>query len=128
MTKLTVRERKFVASKVKGSTNAKAYVEAGYSVKKRSTADVNASKLLKKAKIQDAINQALEHHGATPEFAVGRLKEIAEQNKEIGAARLASKDILELHGWQRGERPNITLQVDNASFFHNSRPIDNPAQ
>lgn len=122
--KLTVREKKFVASKVKGNTNAKAYLEAGYKASSRAVADSNAYKVLKKEKIQDAIDSALEFHGATPEFAVGNIKKIAEQTKEIGAARLANKDILELHGWQRGERPNVTLDIKNASFFTQTRQQD----
>lgn len=49
--KLTVKERKFVASKVKGNTNAKAYLEAGYKATTRAVADSNAYKVLKKEKI-----------------------------------------------------------------------------
>ncbi len=115
-TKLTPRQSKFVAGKVAGKKNAIAYKDAGYSVSSRAVAEVNASRLLNKANIQQAIDKALEHHGATPEFAVGRLKVIAEQDKEIGAARLASKDILELHGWRRGDKPTVTLEIGNAFF------------
>lgn len=118
--KLTIRQRKFVANKVAGKTNAQAYVDAGYAVTSRPVAEVNASRLLKNANIQQAIEAALEMHGATPEFAVGRIKQIAEQTDEIGAARLAAKDILELHGWRKGEQPGITLNVKNA-FFGESR-------
>lgn len=119
--KYTIKEKKFIANKIKGDTNAKAYQDAGYKVSRRSTTDVNASKLLNKPKIQQAIEKALEYHDATPEFAVGRLKSIAEQDKEIGASRLASKDILELHGWNKNQTPNVTLDIKNASFFNNSR-------
>lgn len=121
MNKLTVKQRKFVAKKVAGATNAKAYKEAGYSSSSRAVAEVNASRLLKKDNIQKAIDDALEHHGATPEFAVGRLKVIAEQDKELGASRLASKDILELHGWKRGDKPTVVLDVKQA-WFSEARP------
>lgn len=118
--RLTVKQTKFVANKVKGMAGYKAYTEAGYKANSYMIAASEASKLTKKPTIQAAIDSALESHGATPEFAVGRLKQIAEQNKEIGAARLASKDILELHGWQRGDRPTVSLQIGNA-FFGDSR-------
>lgn len=118
---LTIKQKKFIAHKVAGATNAKAYIDAGYSVTSRPVAEVNASRLLNKANIQQAINEALEHHNATPEFAVGRLKAIAEQSKELGASRLASKDILELHGWNRGDKPQVTLDIRNASFYNQAR-------
>lgn len=121
MNKLTIKQKKFVANKIAGKRNALAYIDAGYSAPTRNTAEANASKLLNQHNIQQAIDVALEHHGATPEFAVGRLKQIAEQDKEIGAARLASKDILELHGWHRGDRPTVTLEIGNA-FFNATRP------
>ncbi len=119
---LTIKQKKFVAAKVSGKTNALSYIQAGYSAPNSNVANANSSKLLQKNNIQQAIERALEHHGATPEFAVGRLKQIAEQNKEIGAARLASKDILELHGWHRGDRPTVELQIANA-FFNDTRKV-----
>jgi phage terminase small subunit len=122
MNKLTIRQKKFVANKVDGKTNHAAYLQAGYAASNNDIARANSSKLLAKENIKLAITNALEAHGATPEFAVRRLKEIAEQDKEIGAARLASKDILELHGWQRGDRPQIQLDITNASFFNQARP------
>ena len=88
------------------------------------TAAVRSSRMLKNVNVKAAIEAALEHHGATPEFAVGRLKQIAEQDKEIGAARLASKDILELHGWHRGDRPTDELQIANAFFQETRKVID----
>lgn len=124
--KLTIKQKKFVANKVKGMKNAQAYKEAGYSSSSRAVAEVNSSRLLKQDNIQKAIDKALEFHEATPEFAVGRLKAIAEQNKELGASRLASKDLLELHGWKRGDRPTISVTADNIGFFGNVRSIDNP--
>ncbi len=118
---LSIRQKKFVANKISGQTNDAAYVKAGYKASNGNVARVEGSKLLNKPNIQAAIEAALTHHEATPEFAVGRLKQIAEQDKEIGAARLASKDILELHGWHRGDRPTVTLEIGNA-FFNQTRP------
>lgn len=125
---LTVKQRKFVANKVSGMSNHEAYVKAGYSAPTLTTATSEGSKLHRKPSIQAAIDKALEFHGATPEFAVGRLKQIAEQDEEIGAARLASKDILELSGWRKDQRPQMSLTI-KGSFFNEARgkrtePID----
>jgi len=114
--KLTIREQKLVKNRIEGMTQAEAFVKAGYSQTTKNGTAVNAHKKINQPHIQEAINDALQLHGATPEFAVKRLKEIAEQEKEIGAARLASKDILELHGWNKNERPNLQLNVKNAFF------------
>lgn len=117
--KLTVKQKKFVAGVVEGKSQTKAYSDAGYSGE-GITARANASRLATNDNIQQAIENALSFHNATPEFAVGRLKQIATQDKEIGAARLASKDILELHGWRKNERPTVSLTV-NQSFFGKAR-------
>ena len=73
-----------------------------------------------KPHIQQAIDDALTLHGASPEWAVGQLAKVAKQDEELGAKRLASKDILELHGWRKEERPQLQLNVKNA-FFNSSR-------
>lgn len=123
--KLNDKQKKFVAEYVK-TTNATKSAAVSHNLDNPKSAAVQGSRMLRDANIRQAIDAALEAHGATPEFAVGRLKAIAEQDKEIGASRLAAKDILELHGWQRGDRPTLTLNVKQA-FFKRSRatnPID----
>ena len=120
---LTIKQRKFVANKVAGKKNAESYVGAGYVARNRNVAEVESSRLLRKPNVQAAIDKALEFHGATPEFAVGRLKQIAEQETEVGAARLAAKDILELHGWRKDERPGVQITFKH-SFFTQSRRGD----
>ena len=117
---VTGKQRKFVAGIIAGKGTTTAYLEAGYAGDRQKVTRINASRLAKKPHIAEAIEQALEAHGATPEFAVGRLKSIAAQDDEIGAARLASKDILELHGWNKNERPTLQISVKNA-FFSASR-------
>lgn len=117
--KLTNKQKKFVAEKVMGKNNIEAYT-AAYDVKSKDVAKAEGSRLYNKPHIQDAINQALELHGATPEWAVKQLMYVAQQDEEIGAKRLAAKDILELHGWNKSERPTNVLSIQNA-FFANSR-------
>lgn len=118
--RLTVKQKKFVSEVVKGNkSQAKAYVDAGYKATTDNVARVEGSKLMRKPSIQMAIDKALEKTGATPEFAVQVLADVAEQTDEIGARRLAAKDILELHGWRKDTRPQTTLQINN-SFFTES--------
>lgn len=119
--KPTVREKKYAANRAKGMTQVQAYDAAGYSQNSQpQTKAQEASTIEQRPHVQKLIEDALIKHEATPEFAVGRLKQIAEQDKEIGAARLASKDILELHGWNKADRPTLNIVTKNA-FFNTSR-------
>lgn len=118
--KLTIKEKKFIARKVAGDTNKEAYAAAGYSITQPSTVEVNASKLKNKPHIQQAIDDALALHNLTPEHAIGELAKIVNQDEEMGAKRLAIKDTLELHGWRKGESPDLQLNIKNA-FFNASR-------
>lgn len=128
--KLTIKEKKLVKGVVQGKTQAEAYREAGYAMAKTDNANkVNAHKAVQRPHIQQAIEEALIKQGATPEWAVHQLMRVADQDEEMGAKRLASMNILELHGWNKAERPTMTLQVKNA-FFQGARnnnhqePID----
>ena len=119
--KLTMKERKLIKAKVQGMTNIDAFKAAGYATDTTPKAvSVNASRAINRPHIQDAINAALEAQGLTPEWAVAQLGKVAAQDDEIGAKRLAAKDLLELHGWNKAERPTMQLQVKNA-FFSNGR-------
>lgn len=122
--KLTPKERAFVKAKVQGKTNRQAYKEAGYAPMKQEAVDVAASKVNNKAHIQQAIDTALQRLGATPEWAVEQLMKVAGQDEELGAKRLASKDILELHGWNKADRPTLQLDIKNA-FFGEARNTNN---
>lgn len=117
---LNIRERRFVAAKAKGMTHVQAMKEAGYSVSNPRSSQVKASEKLRKPHIQQAIEDALQMHGASPEFAVLQLKKVAEQDSELGAKRLASKDILELHGWSKTERPSMHIEF-SGNFFNSAR-------
>lgn len=130
MKKLKPKEKKIVKGIVQGKSQAQAYVEAGYAVPKTDNGlRVNASKKVNQPHIQQAINDALESQGATPEWAVAQMMKVAAQDDEMGAKRLAAMNILELHGWNKTERPQVQLQVKNA-FFQNGRDVidvqDNP--
>lgn len=124
--KLTLKERKLAAAKVKDLDNLAAYEAAGYKLSGNKNVDsVNASRTINKPHIQAAIDAALELHGATPEWAVSQLMKVAAQDEELGAKRLASKDIIELHGWNKADRPTVQLQIKNG-FFQGGRDIKKP--
>ena len=115
--KLTSKQRKLVKAKIQGKNNIEAFREAGYAIPSSDTAlRVNASRAVNQPHIQQVINDALASQGLTPEWAVAQLGKVAAQDDEIGAKRLAAKDILELHGWNKLERPTMQLQVKNAFF------------
>ena len=119
---LTPKQAKFVAAKVQGASNRKAGLVAGAPTPY--AADKYAQRQSKNVQVAKAIEDALEHHGATPEFAIGRLKAIAEQDHELGASRLAARDILDLNGWKKGETSTVTVDIKQA-FFTKARQPNN---
>lgn len=110
----TPKAKRYIAARVKGKGKRQAALIAG--APNPIAADKWAERASKNVEIQKAIDDALKSQGATPEYAVGVLKEVAEQQTEIGARRLAAKDILELHGWRKGDVPTVSLNVKNAFF------------
>lgn len=118
---LDLKQKKYVTARVKGLGKRQAALQAG--AKTPVAASKYANRMSKNVNVQQAIDNALETQGATPEFAVAVLKAVADQQVEVGARRLAAKDILELHGWRKNERPTVSLTVNNA-FFGASRTSD----
>lgn len=117
-----MKERKFVKLKIQGKTNSDAY-NGSYSPQKAEVARVAGSVVGSRPHVQQAIEDALEAKGMTPEWAVAQLKKVAEQDVELGAKRLAAKDALELMGWNKSHRPQVTLEVK--SDFFEGRRADN---
>jgi hypothetical protein len=115
---LDPKEIKYIQAKVQGKSKRQAGLAAG--AKTPVAADKYANRMSKNVKVQQAIEYALEAEQLTPQYLVAKLKEVIEQDKEIGAKRLAIKDGLELNGWQRGDRPTVVLDVQNA-FFNQTR-------
>lgn len=122
MKKLTDKQKRFVKNRVEGKNQTEAYVQA-YGAKNRKYAKEQGSLTAKKPHIQHAIDEALKKKGLTPEYAVEKLKEVIDQDKEIGAKRLAVKDALELMGFNKAERAQSVLTIENA-FFNNTRKQD----
>lgn len=122
--KLTIKEKKFVAAKIAGKTNRDAYREAGYSTNTNlATIDSAASAINTRPNIQAAIDAGLASAGLTPEYAIKELEKIVSQDDELGAKRLAIKDVLELHGWNKADRPQVHVKLEG-SFFNAARTKD----
>lgn len=118
---LTIKEQKFVAARISGKTNREAFREAGYSInKKQLVNDVSASMINTRPNVQAAIDAGLAKAGLTPEYAIEQLAKIVEQDDEMGAKRLAIKDVLELHGWNKADKPQVHVKIEG-DFFGASR-------
>lgn len=120
---LTGKQNKMIVERTKDTTAPHYEIirRAGYNVnttttKGKQTATQIYGENMRKPEIQIRIDQALEAQGATPEFAIGVIKEVAEQKKEVGARRLAANDLLELNGYKKSAISNLNLNV-NKGFF-----------
>ena len=118
MQKLEPKAIKYIGARVSGKSKRQAGLLAG--AKTPLAADKYANRMSKNVQVKEAIEQALEANEMTPQYLVSKLKSVIEQDKEIGAKRLAIKDGLELHGWQRGDRPTVSVEIGNA-FFNDTR-------
>lgn len=119
--KLTIKETKFAAAKIAGKKDLDAYAEAGYSVNKNSQINaVAASQIKARPNVQAAIDAGLAKAGLTPEYAIEQLAKIVAQDEEMGAKRLAIKDALELHGWNKADKPQVHVKIEG-SFFSAAR-------
>lgn len=99
--KLTVKEAKLIQAKAKGMTNAEAYKAAGYSMPKtKEAAVVNASKVLGRPQVQEALQAALVKHGITLDTAIA----------PIGKALTATK--VEIHGKDNEAFAEVVEDID----------------
>lgn len=96
--RLTQKNWQFVNAIVAGKTQTQAYLEAYDTKGHMPTVYAEASRTARLPQVRQAILNALISQKATPEFAVIRLKWVADQNENYGAKRAACKDILDLWG------------------------------
>jgi len=78
---LTVKEAKLVKAKAQGMTLADAYEVAGYAKTNRSSAAVNANKVLKKESVQEALHRELSKQGITLEKIIKPIKDGLEAER-----------------------------------------------
>ena len=120
--KLTIKETKLVQAKARGLTNDKAYEEAGYAPTNKKSSVVNASKVLGKPHVKEALDRALVKHGITLDTAIapiGKALTAMKQNEFTGeitediATQLKGSDrALKLMGVQSTETPtNQFIQI-----------------
>lgn len=122
--RLTPKERLLVKAKVEGKTDIQAGRIAGYSPNgKDLTVKAAVGEVKRRPHVQQAIDDALAKQGLSVEWAVEQLGKVAEQDEEMGAKRLATKDILELHGWNKKDKPNVQVEI-KGDFFANFRNRD----
>lgn len=122
MRKPTIKERKFAKAKVEDKPDIQAYREAGYALSTPVGDRVNAHKVAKREVVQKLIEDSLRARGLTPDWAVEQLAKVAEQDEEMGAKRLATMNILELHGWNKAEKPTMRLEL-KGSFYNEARKV-----
>lgn len=113
---LSVKEQKYVAARIAGKSQGKAALEAGSQASTPQSAQQVGIVMDRKANVRKAIEDALTAEGATPQWAAAQLVKIAKQDVEMEVKRKAVMDILKLHGWKEGEKPEIALEIKNAFF------------
>ena len=77
---LTIKQEKFCIEYAKSGNARQAYEKAGYSSGKRSTADVNACRLLKNDKVQKRLVELMEE---VKDASIADIKEMQEKLTEI---------------------------------------------
>lgn len=120
--RLTLKQKRFIAEYLKNGGNGRQAALIAYPNQTSHSANVQATQNLNKPSIQAEIDKALQKHNATPDFAVGKIVEVANMevdSKTAGSVLKASDTILELHGFRKGQNPSIGLQVNQ--FFGKSR-------
>ena len=94
---LTVKQRMFVAEYLKDNNGTQAAIRAGYAA---NSAEVTACKLLRLAKIQEAINEHLKYQEkrtlVTADYVINGIKKIAD-NGERESDKLKAYELLGKH-------------------------------
>jgi len=129
--KLNIRQLKFIDGLLEGKTQKKAYIEAGYETKDDQTAEVNASRLIRNANVQEEITNRLDDLKARnrlrlhriSEAALARLVSILQTDEDIdldksnrkntyliGIKANIIKDILDRVGLKLAEEHNVNLK------------------
>lgn len=83
MANLTPKQQRFVEEYLIDLNATQAYIRAGYAVKSEDVAAATASKLLRNAKVQEAIQEAQnklsERTGITQEYVLSNIQKVVER-------------------------------------------------
>lgn len=101
-TKLTEKQKRFCEEYLIDRNATQAYIRAGYSVKKKITAEQNSSKLLKNTKVQAYLTELSEHQSErtqiTADIVLKELAKIALTETEItGKEKMKALELLGKH-------------------------------
>lgn len=101
-TKLTEKQKRFCEEYLIDRNATQAYIRAGYSVKKKITAEQNSSKLLKNTKVQAYLTELSEHQAErtqiTADIVLKELAKIALTETEItGKEKMKALELLGKH-------------------------------
>lgn len=102
MPKLTDKQKRFCEEYLIDRNATQAYIRAGYSVKKKITAEQNSSKLLKNTKVQAYLTELSEHQAErtqiTADIVLKELAKIALTETEItGKEKMKALELLGKH-------------------------------
>ena len=105
--KLNTRQRNFVENILRGMNQKKAYIEAGYESRGNS-AEVNASKLIRKPKVQEKLKQRRQERVIATKSQIAKLLS--------GALKTHSdiQKIKNLSELSENERKNLKLKLQSA--------------
>lgn len=119
--KLNIRQLKFIDGLLEGMTQKTAYIKAGYEVKDEQTAEVNASRLIRNAKVQEELDKRIEDLKSRnklrlyriSEAALQRLVSILQSDEKIADSNVKAdliKYVLDGVGLKPVEEHNVNLK------------------
>lgn len=125
--RLSIKERKFIKEYVKSGNGTRAVQLAGYNYKNDTGAGVEASRLLKKAKVKKGIQYELNKVGATKDYIASKallaseaINDTTVQSASLSEGLKALEFIAKLHGLM-DKNKTITKKSLNVSIKANSR-------
>lgn len=94
---LTLKEAKLVANRAKGMSNHEAYRDAYETTStNKSAMTANASNILSKPRVKEALENALERKGVTVDYIVGNAKNLFEESEKPNDQLQSLKFLAEL--------------------------------
>lgn len=111
MTKLNPKQAEVIKRVVKGQSQTQAYKEV-YEVESDGTAKTNASRMLSKANVQNALQQALNRKGLNEDAIADTLLEM-RNNRDWRAKESAVDRIAKFHGYSEDKSQGTKVLINN---------------
>jgi hypothetical protein len=125
LAKLEPKQRIYAMARAKGKSKRQSGLEAG--AETPLAADKYGTRMSSNVQVQKAIDEAMVKQGLSPEYAVKKIGSVADMeldNRSAPTILKASLTILELHGWRKEDKPNMTLNINQ--FFGKARTKQRP--